>query len=163
MKRALALALVVALVGLGIPAPAFASVVQVAGAVKYMSGMPAPNMAVRIRNAATGQVAGTGSTSAAGEFSFANVGPGTYVVEVIDGSGRILATSTSIGLATAATTVTGVAIALTESDQGTTSSGGGGNFFKSTAGILLLAGAAALVVGGIVVATNDDTPKSPSK
>lgn len=167
MKRVLALALVFAVIGLGVPTASMAAAAsqaggQIGGAVKDQGGKPAANYAVRVRNAGTGQVAGTGTTGAAGQFTFSNLPPGTYVVEVLDGSGRILATSTSIGLASGAMDIAGVAITLTESEA-LAAAVAGTSFFKSTTGILVLAGAAALAVGGIVAVTNDDTPKSPSR
>ena len=171
MKRLMALALVLALAGLGVPAGSLqaagrqvtgqqAAPGQIAGAARHENGQPAVNYMVRVRNAATGAVAGaTTATTQAGEFSFSNLAPGTYVVEVLDRSGRILATSTSITLGTGAMQIVGVAITLTNSDAlAGAVAAGGGNFFKSTAGILLMAGAAGLTVGGVVLAT-----KSPSK
>jgi len=169
MKRVLALALVFAVIGLGVPTPTFAARGQqpdgsIAGDVKDQGGSPVANHTVRVRNAGTGQVAGNGSTNVAGRFSFGNLGQATYVVEAVDETGRIQATSTAVTLATGAMTNPNVAIVLSQSGTGATAAAAGStSFFKSTAGILLLVAGGALAVGGIVVATNDDTPKSPSK
>jgi hypothetical protein len=160
------------LIGLGVPTASFAAAAQqsggqVAGAVRDQGGQPAVNYAVRVRNAGNGQVAGTGTTGPAGEFAFDNLTPGTYVVEVVDGSGRILATSTSIALGTGAMQIAGVAITLTETDAAAAAAAAaGGSFFTSTTGIVVMAAAGALAVGGIVVAKDKDKdkkPKSPKK
>jgi len=169
MKRFTALALVFALLGLGVPTASLAAAQQpggqVAGAVRDQGGKPAVNYAVRVRNAGTGQVAGTGTTGTAGEFAFDNLTPGTYVIEVVDGSGRILATSTSIVLGTGAMQIAGVAITLTETEA-LAAAAAGGSFFKSTTGILIMAGAAGLAVGTVAVVKDKDKdkkPKSPNK
>jgi len=52
---------------------------------------PIPNAPVRLRNVLTGTVEATAVTSQAGEFSFENVEGGTYVVELVDESGRVRA------------------------------------------------------------------------
>jgi len=168
MKRLTALALVFALLGLGVPTASLAAAAQqpggqVAGAVRDQGGKPAVNYAVRVRNAGTGQVAGTGTTGPAGEFSFENLTQGTYVVEVVDGTGRILATSTSIALATGAMAITGVAITLTESEAVAAAAAAGGSFFTSTTGIVVMAAAGALAVGGVVAAAKKPKPPKPPK
>src|SRR5215472_15114695 len=49
-----------------------------------------PNAMVQIRSAKTGDLFGSTVTNEAGQFSFSNVPEGNYVVEVVDGSGKIL-------------------------------------------------------------------------
>ena len=167
MRRLTALALVFALLGLGVPTGAFAAVAQqtigqLAGTARYESGQPAANFAVRLRNAGTGQVVGTATTGTRGEFAFENLTQATYVVEILDGSGRIVATSTSIALATGAMQITGVAITLTESDA-LAAAAAGGSFFTSTTGIVVMAAAGALAVGGVVAASKKPKPPKPPK
>ena len=167
MKSVTALALVIALAGVGALLPAQPAAApqqggQLAGSARHENGRPASNYAVRVRNAGTGQVVGSGTTGANGVFSFSNLSQGIYVVEILDGSGRILATSTSIALATGAMLITGVIITLTESDALVAGAGAGGHFFTSTAGMVVLAVAGAAAIAG-VAATKDTKPKSPSK
>jgi hypothetical protein len=52
---------------------------------------PIPNAAVRLRNLATTQIDQTVVTSSTGQFAFAVQADVPYVVELVDGSGRILA------------------------------------------------------------------------
>jgi len=164
MKRLLALALAVALVGLGVPVTVNAAGPQgtasLAGIARNAGGQALPNYTVRLRNIATGQLAGNTTSSAEGAFSFTGLAQGNYVIEVVDAAGRIIATSTSITVAAGAA-VTGVAVTI--SAAGATAAAGAagagvGAFFTSTSGILLLAAAGAGVAAGVVKATG-----SPSK
>jgi hypothetical protein len=52
---------------------------------------PIPNAAVRLRNLATTQIDKTAVTNSTGRFTFAVQADVPYVVELVDGSGRILA------------------------------------------------------------------------
>ena len=162
MKRLLALALVVALVTLGVPTSTFAGPrvnSSVAGIAKDMTGSPLANTTVRLRNVLTGQLAGTTRTSIAGAFLFENLKSGNYIVETLDAAGRIVAASSSVDLAPGAS-MTGVAVTAPAAPKqaGAPAVAGGGSFFTSTTGIILLAAIGAGVVAGIVVATRDSSP-----
>ena len=52
---------------------------------------PIPRATVRLRNLITAQVDQTAMTGSAGQFSFSVQADVPYVVEIVDGSGRILA------------------------------------------------------------------------
>jgi hypothetical protein len=165
MKRGLALALVVALVALGVPTTTFAGArltSSVAGVAKDSTGRPLGNTTVRLRNVLTGQLAGTTRTTAAGSFTFENLASGHYIVETLNASGRVAAASASIDVVPGAT-VTGLALTAPPEagGQGTAAAAGGGSFFTSTTGIILLAAIGAGVVTGVVLATGDDS--SPKK
>jgi len=54
---------------------------------------PLPNYPVRLRNARTGRVVGQQLTDDAGLFSFTNVDPGSYIVELVGDNLRVEATS----------------------------------------------------------------------
>jgi len=160
MKRLLALALVVALVTLGVPTSTFAGPrvnSSVAGIAKDMTGSPLANTTVRLRNVLTGQLAGTTRTSIAGAFLFENLKSGNYIVETLDAAGRIVAASSSVDLAPGAS-MTGVAVTAPAAPKKAGAAAGGGSFFTSTTGIILLAAIGAGVVAGIVVATRDSSP-----
>jgi hypothetical protein len=162
MRRLLALALIVALVTIGVPISSFAGPrvnSSVAGIAKDTTGKPLANTTVRLRNVLTGQVAGTARTSLSGAFTFENLPSGNYIVETVDAAGRIMATSSSLDVAPGAT-MSGVAVtaAAPAAAQAGAAAAGGGTFFTSTAGIILLAAIGAGAVAGIYYATKDDSP-----
>ena len=166
MKRILALALVAALVTLGVPTSSFAGPrlsSSVTGVAKDSAGKPIANATVRLRNVLTGQLAGTTRTSIAGSFTFENLASGNYVIETLNGAGRVMAASASVDVAPGAA-VTGVAVTAPAEagKQGGAAAAGGGSFFTSTTGIIVLAAIGAGVVTGIVLATGDDDT-SPKK
>ncbi|HEY3381976.1 MAG TPA: carboxypeptidase-like regulatory domain-containing protein [Vicinamibacterales bacterium] len=166
MKRVLALALVVALVSLGVPTASFAAAPRqangsIAGIAKDAGGTPLGNYTVRLRNTGTGAISGTTQTSAAGEFSFASLPTGNYVVEITDSTGKIIATSSALNLGAGAT-LTGVAVAASAAGAAAAAAavgGGAGAFFTSTAGILILVAAGAGTVAAIVATRGDSSPK----
>lgn len=170
MKRLLASALVLAIALLGVPSASFAAGKQVqpqngqvSGTARNQAGQPVADHGVQLRNTVSGQVALTSTTNGAGAFSFTNVAPGTYVVELVDNSGQVIAVSSSVTLSTGSMTITGVAITTTASNgAAAAAAAGGGSFFTSTPGIVLIAAAAG---GGVValVKDKDKKPKSPNK
>jgi hypothetical protein len=156
MKRFLALALVVALVGLGMPLSAFAGQQNgtLSGVVKDSGGSPVSNAGIRLRNTGTGQVVATSRTNSNGEFTFNNLPQANYVVEVIGDDAKIIGASTGLSLA-AGGTMTGIVVTVTSGTgaAAAAAAGGVGAFFTSTTGIVLLAAAGAGVTAGIIVAT----------
>ncbi len=163
MRRFLAFALVVALIALGVPTASFAAARQAPGSIsgiaKDAGGVPLPNYTVRLRNVTTGQVAATTTTNGAGEFSFTNVNPGNYIIEIVDSNGKVVATSTTLSLAAGAT-LTGVAVSMSAAGAAAASgaAGGAGSFFTSTTGILILAAAGGGTVAAIVATRGDSSP-----
>lgn len=164
MKRVLALALVVALISIGVPTSSFAGPrvnSSVAGIAKDTTGRPLVNTTVRMRNVVTGQIAGTARTSLSGAFTFENLTSGNYIVETVNAAGRVVATSSSLDLAPGAT-VTGVAVTapadVAAQAGGAAAAAGGGSFFASTGGIILLAAIGAGAVAGLYYGTKDDSP-----
>ncbi len=163
MKRSFASALIVALVAFGVPAAPLAAAPQVAGTIsgfaKEAGGQPAANVVVRLRNVENGQIAGVVRTEPTGAFTFANVPAGSYVVEIVDGAGRVLATGASIGLAQKAT-VGGIIVTLPASAKAAAVVGAaGGSFWSSGAGIALIASLGAETVAGVLIAKADTSPK----
>jgi hypothetical protein len=169
MRRILALTLALAITSLGLTATSFAAGQQVqanadngrvSGVVNDSGGQPVGNRGVRLRDTATGRAVQTSRTTGAGAFSFEKVPAGTYVVEVLDDRGAVVAVSGSQTLNAASMLVEGVIIVLEAEKAGAAIVAAGSSFFSSTAGMLILAAAGTGAVVAIVAATND---KSPSK
>jgi hypothetical protein len=166
MKRFFALALVLALIALGLPTASFAAAPRqgsgtISGIAKDAGGTALSGVTVRCRNTGTGAIAGTTTSNASGAFTFSNLGPASYVIEIVDSTGKVIATSATLTLTASQMSITGVAIATSAAaGGGAAAAAGGGSFFTSTAGILILAAAGAGTVG-IIVATRSDS--SPSK
>jgi Carboxypeptidase regulatory-like domain len=144
---------------LAAPAPAGqAATGTVSGSARSASGQLMPNTTVRLRNAQTGQLAGSTTTGADGAFGFTALPPGTYVVEVVNAVGEVVGTSTTILLGATSMTATGVTVTATGAQF--LAAAGGGSFFTSTLGLITIAAVGAGIAGVIVVKARDDA--SPS-
>lgn len=93
--------------------------------------VPGGPVTVQLRNVDTGALARTMPNSAKGELAFAGLPVGTYVVEIVDTTGKIVGTSPSLSVAA------------------------GGAFFVSTAGLPLRQNASADKPARSTVAAND--------
>src|SRR3954471_22781246 len=76
---------------------------SLAGTATTANGAILANVTVQLRDLATGEVAGTTTSSDKGEFSFTVLNPGDYVVEIVDASGQVIGTSGAVTLAAGAT------------------------------------------------------------
>ncbi len=165
MKRFFALALVVALIGLGIPAPLAAAGPQangqITGSVKCEDRSALKNVTVRVRNVGTGQLGGTNRTNDQGDFAFQSLPTGNHIIEVVNSDGKIMGTSAQIALTPGTLMVGGVTIIVKEGCLAAAYVPPPKSFFKSTAGIILIAAAGAGVAGAIVASGGDNA--SPSK
>jgi hypothetical protein len=164
MRRALVVALALALAVPG--SAAFAAgaggspgTASIAGSARAAAGRAAANTTVRLRNLATGQLAGTTTTNAAGEFSFVGLEAGNYVVELVNATGELIATGAPVAVADGMA-VTGAGVSAAGAAAAATA-GGVGSFFSSTLGLVAIAAAGAAVAGVTVAATR--TPASPSR
>src|SRR4051812_34822705 len=160
MHRVIAVALVLALsVPLGSATAAAAAQTtaagSIAGAAKNAAGQVIARGTVRLRNVGTGQLAATGVSDVSGQFAFAAVQPGTYVVEVVDASGAIIGTSASIPVAAGAA-VTGISVSASAAAAAAT----GGSFFASTIGLVTLAASGAAVAAVTVGVTRTTASSS---
>lgn len=126
---------------------------QIAGTARDSTGQPMPNTSVRLRSIETGRLAGSTTTSSTGQFSFSRLGPGMYVVEVVNAAGNVVATSTTISLAAGAMAATGVTITASAASATALAGGGAAAFFGSTAGIITLAALAGGIAFGVYEAT----------
>lgn len=163
-------ALIAALTALGIPqtvdaarAKLQAQAGQISGTATDQAGKPVANATVRLRNADTGELAGTTTASAGGAFSFAGLNPGKYIVEILDAAGAIIGTSVAIGV-TAGAVVTGVAVTTTAAGAIAGAAAGAaaaGGFWTSAVGITVVTAAVAGGVTAAVVAARGDA--SPAR
>jgi len=67
------------------------------GSTLNFTNTPAPNTAVRLRNARNGRIVGTATTDEAGQFVFGDITPGSYIAEVLDQSQHVISASQLIG------------------------------------------------------------------
>lgn len=63
---------------------------SILGAAWKADNSPIPEARLRLRNVITGRVEATTIADTAGQFTFSNVEGGTYVVELLNESGRVL-------------------------------------------------------------------------
>jgi hypothetical protein len=95
MRRLIAVVLASLLVFASTPRTSAAakSTGTITGVARSTAGQPLGGHSVRVRSVRTGDVVATTTTSASGSFVVANLDPGSYVVEIVDGAGRIAGTS----------------------------------------------------------------------
>ena len=132
---------------------------SITGTAVNPAGQPLANLMVRARDLVTGQVAGSTTSSAAGQFTFVGLKPGSYVIEIADSVGRVVGTSAFISIAAGTALVNTVVVAST-----------GVLAAATTAGTTALAGTALAVravaaAGGLtgVIAPPAITQASPSR
>ena len=127
---------------------------RITGVARAADNSPVRDCKVRVRNANTGQLSGEEDCDATGAFMFGNLQPGSYVVELVDASGKIIGVSPAINLAVGAS----VSIKLVASAAGamTTATGGGFSLFGlgplASVAVIGAAGAAAVAA---VIQTRD--------
>lgn len=163
MRRFLATGLVFAMAGLGMPAASFASQPQlqtgiINGTARTANHQALPNFTVRVRNVSTGQVAGTTTSSTAGNFSFAGLQPGNYVVEVVNAAGDVVGTSTSLSVAAGATVTVGV----TATALGAITAASAGGFsllgLGTIASVAVVGAAGAATLAAVVAVKHNASP-----
>ena len=146
MKKLLASALCVALalttqpvslVAAALKAQQPANVGEVSGHA-MVDGKPLANVTVRLRNVDTGELVGSTTASASGEFSFTGLSAGNLIVETVSGNGVIIGASAAITLAAGAM----VAANLTVGTSAAALAAAGG-----------VGAAAGAVTGGLTTAT----------
>jgi carboxypeptidase family protein len=134
---------------------------SLSGTASSQSGQRLANSTVQVRNLATGQLAGTTTSSATGTFSFGGLQAGNYAVEVVNAAGQIVGSSASIAVAAGAA-VTGVAVTSSALAVGAAAAGAaagsGAAAGISTALIVTTVAVAAGVVGAVAVAKHNASP-----
>jgi hypothetical protein len=86
------------------PAPARIATVQ--GNAWTALNIAVPHARLRLRDVESGKVAALAQANEAGLFAFGNVAPGTYVVELVDSRGSVLAVGQRFSVAGGATVAT---------------------------------------------------------
>ena len=170
MKKLIASTLVLALAMLAAPINLIAAARFQAGSISGVAtvdGKPLANVTVRLRNVDTGQLVGTTTSNASGQFSFSGLQVGNFVVETVAANGTILGTSATIVLTAAALAATGITVATTgtalaaagvATGAGVAAAGGGGLAAVGGAlGAVAIAGGAIAAVATVVV-LNDASP-----
>jgi hypothetical protein len=130
---------------------------SVAGVVSGPNGALA-DLVVNVINVDTGSVVATSKTAADGGYSFANLPPGNYTVQVSNPTGAVLSTRNVLVAAGVAATVN---IALTASQLAAAGIAAGGAAAAgglSTGAILGIAGATAAGIGTAVALRSDPSP-----
>lgn len=134
---------------------------QITGKVIGPGGNPIADVTVRARDLVNGQIGGSTSTGAAGQFAV-SVDPGSYILEVVDGGGQIIGTGPFVSAA-AGTAVASATITVTSGALSALSSTGGlvSTLTTAAARSVTYAAAAAGVAG--VVTPGDVATASPSR
>jgi hypothetical protein len=86
-----------------------ATTASISGIASSSIGEKLPSSVVQLRSLATGQLAGTTTSSALGRFGFVNLNPGNYAVEVVNAAGQIVGTSAPV-MVTVGAAVTDVGV-----------------------------------------------------
>lgn len=134
---------------------------SISGTVLNPGGQPIANVGMRARDLLTGRVAGSSSTSGAGQYSILGLPPGSYVIEIVDAGGQIVGTSSFISVA-AGTAVTNATIMAASGTLGALSTAASLASLGATTAQSLTVAAAAAGVAGLVVAPTLPTG-SPSR
>jgi hypothetical protein len=144
MRKSFAVLLVV--VGIAASAP-------LAHAQTGLSAMSADrrSFSVQVRDANTGELSGSTSTSQAGQFSFAALQPGKHVVEIADAAGKVVGLSPSVTIA--AGSVVTVTVGASAAGALATGSGGGNLLGLGPLASVAVAGEASAPSTSSVIAT----------
>jgi hypothetical protein len=122
MRKSFAVVLVAIVAGTG-PAAFAQGQGALNGVAQSADRAPLPNFRVHVRNANTGDLAGSTTSNQAGQFSFGGLPPGSYVVEIVDAAGKVVGLSPALTVA-AGSTVT-VTVGATAAGALAAASGGG--------------------------------------
>lgn len=154
MRKSFALVLVAVMSASGTTSVVAQGQGALSGVAQNADKAPLPNFRVHVRNANTGELAGSTTSNQAGEFAFANLQPGSYVVEIVDAAGKVVGLSPSMTVA-AGSTVT-VTVGATAAGALAAASGGGLSLLGlGPLASVAVAGAASAAAVTAVVATRE--------
>lgn len=129
---------------------------SLSGTAADSTGHALANTTVQLRNVSSGQLVGNATTAANGQFSFPNLPAGTYLVEVVNSSGQIVATSGSVAVSSG-WAVTGVNVTSYPAPTG----GATTHHMLTSPHALMIMGAAAAAGVGVAMAAGGTA--SPSQ
>lgn len=154
MRKSFAVALAM-VVGISGSSPIFAQQGgALTGVAQSADKAPLPNFRVHVRNANTGELAGSTTSNQAGQFSFSALQPDHYVIEIVDAAGKVVGLSPSIPVAAGATVT--VTVGATAAGALAASTGGGVSLLGlGPLASVAVAGAASAAAVTAVVATRD--------
>jgi hypothetical protein len=131
------------------------------GVAADASKQPLANHTVRLRNVANGQTT-TVTSGANGSFSFTGVNPGNFVIEIVNASNQVIATSSTVSVAAGATaSITVTATMLTGLAAASGATGLAGLFTGTSLVVVTAVGVAGIVIA--VQTTQNDEEASPSR
>ena len=128
---------------------------QISGVARASNGKALAGHSARLRHAGTGNIGGSTTISATGEFSFTGVPYGDYLVEILDPAGSIVGTTSLVSLTAATAVVSGVTVTATSGTIATLVSSitsSIGSLFTSSAAIITAAAFASGLTAGVVTA-----------
>ncbi len=137
---------------------------SLSGTAKTSTGQPLANATEQLRDLTTGQLVGSTTSSPTGAFSFTGIPAGNYEIELLNASGQIVGTSSSISV-TAGATITGVAVAAAPvaADRAAGAAAGAGSA-GATGGInralLVTAVAAGAGIAGVIAVKKSTSSNS---
>ncbi|MGE5244005.1 MAG: carboxypeptidase regulatory-like domain-containing protein [Betaproteobacteria bacterium] len=131
---------------------------SVMGTARGSNMQPLASAQVQLRNIDTGETVATTTTDQAGAFVFADVQPGSYIVEVVDPSRKVLGIGAPFSVASGQSASTSV---LTLAGSAARSGGGFRLFGMGAVTSMTVLGAAAAASVTAVVTTRPDA--SPSR
>jgi hypothetical protein len=124
--------------------------INIYGSARSANNTGLPHALLRLRNARTGRIQTQTISDAKGEFAFPNVDPGSYVVELLDETGQVLAAGELLDVDLGQTVATIVRLPMGPRGLG---------WFGDAAGVIASAAASA----GVLAVAATGSPASPGK
>jgi carboxypeptidase family protein len=140
----------------GVQAPALPGAIE--GTSQTATGEVLSRHKVQLRNLDTGQLAGTTTTNGAGHFSFTQLPPGNYTLELVNPAGAIVGSSAAIAVpagATATVTVASTSAVIPAAAAAAAAAGG-----ISTALVVTSLAVAAGIAGVVAVSRHNPSPSN---
>jgi len=169
MRKTFAVVLMVTVALAAIPSRLYAAVTpagrqeqgSIQGVARGANKTTLPNYTVNVRNATTGVLVDSTTSTETGTFTFASLQPGNYIVEIVDAAGKVVGLSSSVAVTAGST----VAVTVTASTVGAIAAATGGGFgllgLGTAASIAVIGAAGAATALVAVQATGNNA--SPSK
>ena len=123
------------------------------GVAQNSDKAPLPNFRIHVRNANTGELKGSTTSNQAGQFLFASLDPGNYVVELVDATGKVVGLSPSLTVSSGSTVT--VTVGATAAGALSGNSGGLSLLGLGPLASVAVAGAASAAAVTAVVATRE--------